>query len=331
MNAHDKSYTVESENFDNVFAHWQRSDGNLPWNCLFVLPVWLKTWWQHFGGDAALCLLSARHEGRTIGIAPLQRRGDTVRLIGDHNVCDNVDFIVAPQHATEFYHCLVNHLKQEGVKRLELEPVRRDSSVIAQLIAVAEKRGCRFSYADIDVSYELNLPDSWDEYLSMLRGKERHEIRRKLRRLNDAGQINFRLVDNARSMKEDMEIFLDLFRSNRSDKAEFMNDQMVAFFRGLAEALNEVRILRLFFLELDQIPVAATMCFDYRSTMYLYNNGYDKRFGSLSVGVLSKVLSIKESIQSGIQTYDFLKGAEGYKQRLGGQPYQIYRCVIELP
>ena len=165
----------------------------------------------------------------------------------------------------------------------------------------------------------------------MLRGKERHEIRRKLRRLNDAGQINFRRVDNAYSMNEDMEMFLNLFRSNRSDKAEFMNDQMVAFFRGLAETLNEVRILRLFFLELDQIPVAATMCFDYRSTMYLYNNGYDKRFSSLSVGLLSKVLSIKESIQSGFQTYDFLKGTEGYKQRLGGQPYQIYRCLIELP
>ena len=331
MNAHDKSYTVEPESLENVFAHWQRSDGNLPWNCLFVLPVWLKTWWQNFGGDASLYLLSVRHEGRIVGIAPLQRRDDTVRLIGDHDVCDNLDFIVSPQHATEFYQCLMNYFKQEGVKRLELVPVRRDSSVMTQLIAVAEKRGCKFSYADIDVSYELNLPESWNDYLGMLRGKERHEIRRKLRRLDDAGQINFRLVANAPSVKEDLEIFLDLFRSNRSDKAEFMNDQMVAFFRRLAKALNEVRILRLFFLELDQIPVAATMCFDYRSTMYLYNNGYDKRFGSLSVGLLSKVLSIKESIESGTQTYDFLKGAEGYKQRLGGQPYQIYRCLIELP
>ena len=294
MSTIEDSYTVESENFDNVFAHWQRNDGNLPWNCLFVLPVWLKTWWQHFGGDAVLRLLSVRHEGRIVGIAPLQRRDDTLRLIGDHNVCDNLDIIVAPQHATEFYHCLINYCQQNGIKRLELEPVRGDSSVMTQLLAVAEKRGCGFTYADIDVSYELNLPDSWEDYLSILRGKERHEIRRKLRRLDDAGQLNFRRVDVARSFKEDMETFFDLFRSNRSDKADFMNDQMVAFFKELAEALNEVKILRLFFLELDEIPVAATMCFDYRSTMYLYNNGFDKRFGSLSVGVLSKVLSIKE-------------------------------------
>jgi CelD/BcsL family acetyltransferase involved in cellulose biosynthesis len=175
------------------------------------------------------------------------------------------------------------------------------------------------------------LPGSWDGYLSLLRGKERHEIRRKLRRLDEAGQINYRLVDSADSVREEMKIFLDLFRSNRSDKAEFMNDQMVSFFRGLAKTLNEARILKLFFLDLDQIPVAATMCFNYRSTMYLYNNGYDKRFGSLSVGLLGKVFSIKESIYSGLKSYDFLKGAEGYKQRLGGQPYQLYRCSIELP
>jgi len=64
--------------------------------------------------------------------------------------------------------------------------------------------------------------------------------------------------------------------------------------------------------------------------MYLYNNGYDNDFSSLSVGLLGKVLSIKESIQSGKKTYDFLKGAEVYKRRLGGQPIQLYRCLIEL-
>ncbi|MGD8210288.1 MAG: GNAT family N-acetyltransferase [Desulfobacterales bacterium] len=330
LSAIENSYTVESEDFDNVFAHWQQADDFLPWNCLFVLPVWLKTWWQNFGRDATLYLLGVRHEGRTIGIAPLQRRDDTVRFIGDKNVCDNLDFIVDPNNAADFFHRLITYLKRDGVKRLELEPVRRDSSVMTHLIAVAAETGCRYSYVDDERYYALNLPGSWDDYLRMLRGKERHEIRRKLRRLNEAGQINFRMIENADSVSEEMEIFLNLFKSNRSDKAEFMNDQMVSFFKELAASLNEARILRLFFLDLDQIPVAATICFDYRSTMYLYNNGYDNRFASLSVGLLAKILSIKESIQSGLQIYDFLKGAEGYKQRLGGQPYQLYRCVIEL-
>ena len=330
MNAYEKSYTVESETLDSVFAHWQRADRVLPWNCLFVLPVWLKPWWDNFGHNSALYLLSIRHEGRLIGIAPLQRSDDTVRLIGDENVCDNLDFIVAPENSADFYRILLNHLKQDGVKRLELEPVREDSSVMAQFLPMAEKTGCRISYEGHDVSFELALPGSWDDYLTLLSGKERHEIRRKLRRLYEAGPISYRLVDDVSSVKKEMETFLELFRSNRADKANFMDNRMDSFFRGLAETLAEAQIVKLFFLDLDGKPIAATMCFNYHATMYLYNNGYDKGFGSLSVGLLGKVLSIKESIQSGQKTYDFLKGAEVYKKRLGGQPVQLYRCLIEL-
>ncbi|MFC1815783.1 GNAT family N-acetyltransferase [Thermodesulfobacteriota bacterium] len=316
---------------DSIFAHWQRAGSFLPWDCLFVLPVWLKTWWNNFGRSDALYLLSIRHKGRTIGISPLQRSGDRVRLIGDENVCDHLDFIVAPDNSAEFYRILLNYLKQDGVKRLELKPVRSDSSVMAQLLPVAEKTGCRVSYQGNDMSFELALPGSWDDYLNILNGKERHEIRRKLRRLYEAGQISYRLVDDAFTVKKEMEIFLELFRSNRSDKAEFMNEQMASFIRGLAEALSAAGILKLFFLYLDERPVAATLCFNYQSTMYLYNNGYDNRFGPLSVGLLGKVLSIKESIQSGNKIYDFLKGTEVYKKRLGGQPIQLYQCLIELP
>ncbi len=165
MSIIEKSYTVESETLDSVFAHWQQADSFLPWNCLFVLPVWLKPWWDNLGRNAALYLLSIRHEGRTIGIAPLQRRDDTVRLLGDENVCDNLDFIVVPEKSAEFYRILINYLKQDGVKRMELAPVRQDSSVMAQLLPVAEKTGCRISYEGNDISFELDLPGSWDDYL----------------------------------------------------------------------------------------------------------------------------------------------------------------------
>jgi CelD/BcsL family acetyltransferase involved in cellulose biosynthesis len=90
------------------------------------------------------------------------------------------------------------------------------------------------------------------------------------------------------------------------------------------------RIVKLSFLEIDGNPVAGVMCFDYQSTVYLYNNGYDGRYRSLSVGLLSKLLSIKESIQSGKKTYDLLKGSEPYKHRLGGKPIPLYRCDIEF-
>ena len=324
------SYAVDSVTLDKVYDYWQQTSNTSQWNCLFVLPSWLKVWWKNFNDGAKLYLLSVRQQDQIIGIAPFQRKGKTVQFIGDVNVCDQLDCVVAPENSTEFYRILINYLKQDGVKKLDLRPIRPDSSVFTTLLPAAEKEGCRISNKHIDTSFEVKLPNTWDDYLFILSGKERHETRRKLRRLNEAGQIKSRLVDETSSLLQEMETFLTLFRSNRSDKARFMNDQMVSYFMDLAHALAEIKILKLYFLEIDDKPVAASMCFDYRSTMYLYNNGYDKHFSSLSVGLLSKVLSIKESIQSGIKTYDFLNGTEIYKQRLGGKPVKLHQCLIEL-
>ena len=73
------------------------------------------------------------------------------------------------------------------------------------------------------------------------------------------------------------------------------------------------------------------MCFDYRSTRYLYNSGYDPRYRQLSVGLVSKILSIRDAVEQGLSRFDFLKGAEIYKQRLGGMAQDIYRCSVHLP
>jgi CelD/BcsL family acetyltransferase involved in cellulose biosynthesis len=64
--------------------------------------------------------------------------------------------------------------------------------------------------------------------------------------------------------------------------------------------------------------------------VYLYNSGYDPEYGYLSAGLLSKLLSIKDSIERVRKCYDFLKGPEEYKYRLGGREIPIYTCQIVL-
>jgi CelD/BcsL family acetyltransferase involved in cellulose biosynthesis len=202
--------------------------------------------------------------------------------------------------------------------------------VITQLTPVARTLECDVSCVAEDVTLELDLPGTWEEFLSDLNGKQRHEVRRKLRRLNEGAEVNYRLVEDYKEVMEEMETFLALFGLSRSDKAAFMTTQMAIYFRSLAETMAKEKLLKLFFLDLDGAPAAAVMCFDYNSTVYLYNNGYDGRFSSLSIGLLSKVLTIKESILLGRRKYDFLKGTEEYKHRLGGKPVPLYRCRVEL-
>jgi CelD/BcsL family acetyltransferase involved in cellulose biosynthesis len=109
-----------------------------------------------------------------------------------------------------------------------------------------------------------------------------------------------------------------------------MTDKMASFFRSLAEILAAEKMLKLFFMDINEIPASALLCFDDNSSIYLYNNGFDIRFNPLSVGILCMVFSIKYSIENGRHKYDFLKGAETYKYRLGGKEVPLYECKIKL-
>lgn len=326
----NKLYTATLETFESLASFWRYPEYPLNWECLFVIPAWLKVWWQTYGTGLEPHLCAIRCNDELIGVAPLFFQGRKARLIGSPDVCDYLDVIVAPGGGKAFFQHLIPYLGQQGISQLDLGVVRADSVIFSELFAAAESLNCTVFSEPEDVSMELELPASWDKFLKLLTGKERHEIRRKLRRLDEAGRVNFRVVENPTEASEGIDLFLALFKLNRSDKSDFMTAQRASFFRSLAGAMAAAGILKLFFLDLDEKPAAAVMCFDYQSTVYLYNNGYDDQYRSLSVGLLSKVFAIQDSIRRGKNKYDFLKGTEVYKHRLGGQPVQLYRCQVKL-
>lgn len=300
------------------------------WNCLFVLPEWVKAWWSEFRDDAALDILSVTQQKEVLGLAPLQIKGHTASFIGDVNVCDYFDFIVNAGKEALFCDALLDHLSRQGIRFLELGPVRPASSVLLNLVKVAENRGCKVSIRPEDVALELDLAGTWEDYLGQLNGKQRHEVKRKFRRLHEAGDVEFRIIVDAGEIPDRLATFFELFRLSSEEKAAFMTDQMMSFFRALAIVMAEAHQLKLYLLELNTAPVAVSLCFDFNDTIHLYNSGFDPRYRALSVGLLCKVLTIKDAIQRGRRKYDFLKGAEIYKYRLGGREVPLSNCRIEL-
>ena len=325
-----KKYAVTEESFETLESCRLNARHPLNWNSVFVLPHWLKLWWHKFGAGSELFLYAVREGEDPIGIAPLLVKGEKASLVGDSNVCDYLDFIVTPEKGQEFFGVLLDHLSKQGITHLDLGPLRPDSTVCTHLVGMARDRGCEITLDREAVALELELPSTWDEYLLMLNGKQRHEIKRKFRRLYEAADINCRVVKEMKDLGDGMGTFLTLFGRSREDKAAFMTSRMASFFNSLAEAMAEENMLRLFILELNKMPAAAALCFDYHSNIYLYNSGYDDRFGSLGVGLLCKAFSIQDSILRGKKKYDFLKGAEAYKHRLGGKEVPLCRCQIRL-
>lgn len=324
------SYTITQESFDSIASYWTDSAHRLRWDSIFVLPPWLQVWWHEFGSGAELYLGAVKQGATIIGIAPLLVREGRASIIGSADVCDYLDFVVADGMERNFFSALLDDLGQRGIKHLDLRPLRPDSTVLTNLAGIARNRKYDVLCNSMDVSLELDLPATWDEYLGILTPKQRHEVRRKLRRLWEVGDVNYRIIEDRAAVNDAMNTFIELFTRSRKDKATFMTARMESFFRSLADTMARAGLLRLGILELDTLPVAMVTCFDYNDCVYLYNSGYDRQYRSLSVGLLSKVLCIKDSIQRGRKRFDFLKGAEAYKYHLGGREIPLYSCRITI-
>ena len=65
------NYIITQESFASLASCWADPSHRLRWNSIFVLPAWLKVWWQEFGAGAELYLSAVRQGEKIIGIAPL--------------------------------------------------------------------------------------------------------------------------------------------------------------------------------------------------------------------------------------------------------------------
>ena len=324
------SLSVTVENLDWLEQYWQARTTELVWEPLFVLPPWLRVWHRNFAPNEKPAIFAVKRDGNVIGIAPLIVSGQTARIIGSPNVCDYEDLIIAPGEEAAFSKALLDYLNQAGIIDLDLGIIRPDSKIMSSLLPAAQNAGATVTLEPDEVTLEKDLPPAWEDYLESLDSKQRHELKRKLRRLEEAGKVSYRIITGPADVPSFMDVFVKMFVESRTDKAAFLTPQMDAYFRDLAQVMAKAGLLLGGVLEMDGHPAAAVMAFDYNGTIYLYNSGYDRDQAQLSVGVLSKALLIKDSIERGRKKFDFLKGGERYKYHLGGREIQLQKCRIGL-
>ena len=326
---HDSTgYRFVSQSFDSIASDWRRLQALSDSSHIFSTYELSQLWWQHFGSSSTLYLGSIQNNDRIIGIAPLRIQDGIVQFIGSFNICDYLDFIVEPNQVKTFFDILFTQLKNDGLTRLELSPLRPDSSIMTYLTDAAYRNDLTITRVQEDVTFELHLPDNWDSYLQTLPTKQRHELRRKIRRVSELGDYQYSTLPTVD--EKNIDIFLNLFRISRDDKQSFLTPDMENYFRELIRVAAEQGWLELNFMSIKNTSVAATLCFHFKDTTYLYNSGYAPEFKEFSVGLVSKALGIKTSIENKRKVYDFLKGSEIYKQHLGGKEIPLYHLSINL-
>jgi len=319
--------------FQDIESEWESVLQDSPADTLFLTPQWQKVWWDTFGDGRTMCGFSYPFPDGASGngaaaIASLAKSGDTVAFMGSQDTFDYNDFPIRPGHEEGFYKALLECMEEQDCRMLRLDSLRESSPTLELFPEMARGQGYTVDIEQEDVTSGIDLPGTWDEYLGLLNKKDRHELRRKLRRMDSQTDWKWYSISEPAQVKERLSEFITLMRQSRTDKDEFMTPERERFFYNITQRMAELGQLQLYFLDMDGSSVATSLCFDYGGSRLLYNSGYDPEYGYFSVGLLLNAMCLKDAIDRGIAYFDFLRGPEPYKAHLGGQQRSLYQMVV---
>lgn len=310
---------TERTTIDGLREQWDSLLARSYDNRLFLTYDWLQAWLSCAGSIQAR-LFASQDDGRLLAVLPLMRGNGSesdLTLLGDPEVMDYMDALADRGEAQHLLARLWRHVFESGVASFHARHVPSGSPLIASLERVAGDLNLAVTVEEDEVCPIAILCGSWDGYLETLTKKQRHEIRRKLRRAQSGAEWDWRTARTQADIDRDLPIFFRLQAASASHKAAFLTDEMRAFFQTIATQCLEKGILRLSVFRRDGVDIAATFSFLYRGRWLLYNSGYDPAYAAHSPGIAAVALAMQDAINEKAAAFDFLSGDEPYKYQLG--------------
>jgi CelD/BcsL family acetyltransferase involved in cellulose biosynthesis len=315
--------------FEQLHDEWQSLMERAEHAPFFVAPEISQSWWQAFG-RGKLHIFTIRDGGKLLGLAPMYECDGVLSFTGSREVSDYLDVIVDPSVVptvlAEFWQFLLSQKNWQQLDFLSLS----NGSTFRSFLNEQKIEGITIETKQQDVCPVLQLPASWDEYLSFVGKKQRHEIKRKWKNLEDQVQPEFVKVTEAADLDKYLTEFIRLHQISSQEKAAFWSEDQINYFQKISLASAQHGWLRLYFVKVKENFAAAMLGFSYRGQFLLYNSGYDPvQFAGLSPGIVLTAYTIQDAIESGLRIYDFLRGDEEYKFRFRAVAEPVWDVVVK--
>lgn len=319
-----------SEVFERLADEWDELAGRGMTATPFQLLAYQRAWWEHLG-PGELYTIVVREDGKPAAIGCFYLHEGVLHFNGSVEESDYLDLIAPAEQAEAGWQAVLDELSRPDFpawQQLELWNIPAESPSREILPRLAAGRGWSFDSQVSEVCPVITLPATFEDYLNSLDKKQRHELRRKLRR-SSAEDVVLHQVSAEDNLRQEVDDFLFLLQQSTPDKNAWLNDERRQVFHEVAAAALEEGTLQLLFLQIEGQKAAALFNFDYRNRIWVYNSGLDPQaFGYLSPGVVLTAQAIERAIENGRETFDFMRGSEEYKYRFGAVDTTIYRLTM---
>jgi CelD/BcsL family acetyltransferase involved in cellulose biosynthesis len=328
--------------FERLASEWNDLLAESAIHVPFLRHEYLLAWWSTLGGgewpSAELFIVAARREAdqRLVGLAPLffannRQAEPALLLLGSIEISDYLDLICLPPEREAFLGGLLDLLdgpQAPAWTALDWCNFPQDSPTLPALQAAADRRGWSYAQQRLEPAPSIPLPGDWETYLAGIDKKQRHEIRRKMRRAESGEQaVRWYIAQDPASLDAEIEAFMELMAFDE-EKQRFLTPAMRTQMRAALRAAFGAGWLQLAFLEVDGQKAAAYLNFDYANHIWVYNSGINFAYGQLSPGWVLLGYLLQWAIEHGRAGFDFMRGDEEYKYRFGAQNRYVQRALI---
>ena len=334
-------FSISSTFSGDLEQEWNALLDNSPCHVPFMRFEYLETWWQTRGGgewppESRLALVLGRRDGHLAAVAPLFHVPDfqgkpALLLVGSIEVSDYLDLLCPVEDLAEFCYGLMDYLPGAGLpawESLELYNLIELPPTLPALEQAAAAKGWKVASGRLQHSPLISLADDWEAYLAGIDKKQRHEIRRKLRRAEESPiPVDWHIHNDPDTLDTAMKDFMRLMAKD-PDKAAFLTPKMEEFMHQVARCAFEKDCLNLAFLEVGGQKAAGYLSFQYLNRLWVYNSGLDPAFREQSPGWVLLAKLIQWAIANHFSELDFMRGDEDYKYRFGAADRFIVRASL---
>ncbi len=334
---YDVSLTHDPGMLDRLAPEWTALLECSALDSVYLTPEWLAAYWETLSAGQELWLATVRDPaGGLVGLAPLALAWHSmmpfralrwigwrqIEFAGMRAAADHLDFLAAPGHEHAVVRAVLDALWARRFRWdvLHFGGIPAGSASLDALQAYE----MRWEMLPPQICPRIALPDDWETYFMSLSRRKRKEQRRYLRQLDEAfpGEWEWRLVDTPEEVQATLAVMIAFHQAKWEalDHAGGFAEQAVeAFHHEVAQRFLRRGWLRLLRLEIRGEPVAVLYTLCHGKRVYDFASGFDFDFAEFSPGQVLTYFSIQQAIESGMQVYDFLRGAEEYKFRWGAE------------
>ena len=326
----------EQENFKSIEKHWNQLLEKSPVRSAFLTWTWLYSWWQTYGTDKKLWIVSVWENGNLTGLAPLmletRKKGfsplNVLVNIGTpqtdaggflfnqdtpHVVNKMIEFILSEKSEWDLLE--INTLLSAGQERFALTQMMNSKEVFIRI--------------EENEHYFVPLTEDWDSFSKRLSKKFTHNLRRASKLANELGTVTLQHFTGESVVPELLQQLIDINRNSHFPRLYNSLMEQKLLYELIKNGGNQTNWLDIYILKINDKPIAYEYGFVYEKRFESWRSGFDTNIPQqISVGKLLSMKVFETCIREEYHEVDFLRGDEAYK--LEWKPEKKQYCNIRL-